>query len=185
MANNNSLMLDNNKMMVLDGNFDIAPLVSNIENAMSYAITQHKMKVDVDKSLSTETSRTMGFAVNSNGMPVRAFVTSGTVADCKQADSLIDGIVAECLFGDRGYDTNEIVNYALKQGMQVVIPPKKNRVEQRDYDKYIYKLRHLVENTFLKLKHWRGIATRYAKNTTSFQGAVTLSSIVLWLRVIA
>ena len=43
------------------------------------------------------------------------------------------------------------------------IPPRKNRKEQRPYDKDRYKLRHLVENAFLHLKRWRGIATRYAK----------------------
>ena len=36
--------------------------------------------------------------------------------------------------------------YAVSAGMEPVIPPKKNRKEQRDYDKYLYKLRHLVEN---------------------------------------
>ena len=118
-------------------------------------------------------------------MPVRAFVTSGTVADCKQAVALIDGIVAEYLFGDRGYDTNEIVNYALEHGMQVVIPPKKNRTEQREYDEYLYKLRHLVENAFLHLKGWRGIATRYSKNTCSFLAAVQIRCIFLWAKLLA
>ena len=37
------------------------------------------------------------------------------------------------------------------------------------------------ENTFLKLKRWRGIATRYAKTTSSFSGAVWLASIFIWL----
>ncbi len=40
--------------------------------------------------------------------------------------------------------------------MKPVIPPKKNRKEQRDYDKYLYKLRHLVENCFLILKTLEG-----------------------------
>ena len=52
--------------------------------------------------------------------------------------------------------------------MEPVIPPKRNRKVQRSYDKDLYKLRHLVENAFLKLKGWRGIATRYAKNSASF-----------------
>ena len=36
--------------------------------------------------------------------------------------------------------------------MEVVIPPKKNRKEQRAYDKALYKIRHLVENAFLHFK---------------------------------
>lgn len=38
--------------------------------------------------------------------------------------------------------------------MEAVIPPKKNRKEQREYDKYLYKPRHLAENYFLSLKRW-------------------------------
>ena len=49
---------------------------------------------------------------------------------------------------------------------------KKNRKKQREYDKYLYKLHHLVENAFLKLKRWRGVATRYAKTTKVFVSAV-------------
>lgn len=99
--------------------------------------------------------------------------------------ALIEGILAEFLFADRGYDTNDILEYAREAGMEVVIPPKKNRLEQRDYDGFLYKYRHLVENAFLKLKRWRGVATRYAKTLSAFVGAVNLAAIVLWLRCLA
>ena len=113
-------------------------------------------------------------------MPVRFLITEGTVADCTQAGALIEGISAEYLLADRGYDSNEIIEKALAAGMQVVIPPRKSRKEPRDYDRYLYKLRHLVENAFLHLKRWRGIATRYAKLTSSFVAAVQIRCIALW-----
>jgi transposase len=97
---------------------------------------------------------------------------------------LIDGISAGWLLADRGYDTNAIVNKAVSQNMKVVIPPRKNRKEQRKYDEYLYKLRHLVENAFLFLKRWRGIATRYAKNTTSFIAAVQIRCIAIWASIL-
>jgi len=97
---------------------------------------------------------------------------------------LIDGISAEWLLADRGYDSNKIIEKALSQNMNIVIPPKKNRRVQRDYDTYLYKLRHLVENAFLHLKRWRGIATRYAKNTSVFLAAVQIRCIALWLSVL-
>ena len=118
-------------------------------------------------------------------MPVRIFVTSGTTADCKQAIALIDGISAQFLLADHGYDTNEIVERAAKDGMAAVIPPKRNRKVQREYDKEMYKIRHLVENAFLHLKRWRGIATRYAKTTASFIAAVQIRSIDLWLKILS
>ena len=63
--------------------------------------------------------------------------------------------------------------------MEVVIPPKKDRKEQRAYDKHIYRHRHLVENAFLHLKRWRSIATRYAKNSTSFLAAVQIRGVFI------
>ncbi len=93
---------------------------------------------------------------------------------------MIEGIEAEHLLADRGYDSNSIIEQAMAQGMTPVIPPRKNRTAQRAYDKDLYKLRHLVENAFLHLKRWRGIATRYAKNTASFLAAVQIRCIALW-----
>jgi transposase len=98
---------------------------------------------------------------------------------------LIEGINAEWLLADRGYDSNAIIEKATLQGIQVVIPPKKNRKIQRDYDEYLYRLRHLVENAFLYLKRWRGIATRYAKNTSSFVAALQIRCIILWLGILS
>ena len=89
------------------------------------------------------------------------------------------------LIADKGYDTNEIIQFAEQNEIQVVIPPKSNRKTQREYDQYIYTIRHLVENAFLKLKRWRGVATRYAKTTSAFCGAIALSCIFQWLRVLA
>jgi len=117
-------------------------------------------------------------------MPVRIIVTQGTTADCTQAGPLIEGMSAEYLLADRGYDSDAIRVQAAKQGMQPVIPPRKNRKEQRDCDKGLYRLRHLVENAFLHLKRWRGIATRYAKNTASFIAAVQIRCIALWAEIL-
>lgn len=118
-------------------------------------------------------------------MPVRVLITEGTRADSKEAVHLIEGITAGALLADRGYDTDEIVGLAVKAGMETVIPPKRNRKEPREYDRYLYKLRHLVENAFLHLKRWRGIATRYAKNGASFFAAVQIRCIALWCDVLA
>jgi transposase len=117
-------------------------------------------------------------------MPVRAIITQGTTADCTQASRLIEGLTAEALLADKGYDTDAILEQAKNQGMEPVIPPKKNRKIQREYDEELYKLRHLVENAFLHLKRWRGIATRYAKNTASFLAAVHIRCIALWANIL-
>ncbi len=116
-------------------------------------------------------------------MPVRVIITEGTTSDCSQANALIDGINAEYLMADRAYDTNEILEKVESNGIVAVIPSKKNRKNKRYYDKYLYKLRHLVENAFLALKRWRRIATRYAKNASSFIAAVQIRCILLWAKI--
>ncbi|MGB3557842.1 MAG: IS5 family transposase [Geitlerinemataceae cyanobacterium] len=123
-------------------------------------------------------------AVDAHGLQVRVFITEGTTADCTQAVPLVEGLSAQALLADRADDTDAIVEQALEQNMEVVIPPKKNRKVQRQYVRYLYKLRHLVENAFLKLKQWRGLATRYAKNSSSFLAAVQIRCIALWADIL-
>ena len=97
---------------------------------------------------------------------------------------MIDGLSTEALLADRGYDSNEIIDQVVESGCQPVIPPRKNRKEQRDHDKAPYRVRHLAENAFLHLKRWRGIATRYAKRSLSFLAAVQTRYISLWATII-
>lgn len=100
------------------------------------------------------------------------------------ADELIEGIKAGNVVADRGYDSDAFIDKASGRGAQVHIPPRKHRKEQRPYDKALYRLRHLVENAFLHLKRWRGIATRYAKNTASFLAAVQIRCLALWINIL-
>ena len=118
------------------------------------------------------------------GYPVRVIITAGTVNDCTKADELTANIKHDILIADRGYDTNAIVESALQNDVIVVVPPKKNRKEQRCYDKYLYKFRHRVENAFELLKRWRGIATRYAKHTSSYLAAVQIACVSVWGKLI-
>ena len=88
------------------------------------------------------------------------------------------------LVGGNGYDSDAIVVQAETSGMKVVIPPRRNRKQPRDYGRDLYRVRHLVENAFLHLKRWRGIATRYAKNTASLLAAVQIRCIAIWTAIL-
>lgn len=105
------------------------------------------------------------------------------MADCTQAGGLISRIKAGALIADKGYDTDAIVEIARASGMEAVIPPRSNRKQPRDYDRHLYKLRHLVENAFLRIKEWRGIATRYAKRVSSYLAAVQLRCAIIWASI--
>ena len=117
-------------------------------------------------------------------MLVRMAVTAGTVADCTQAEALIDGIEAEYLLADRGYDTDKVLAAARARGMAPVIPPKRSRKSPQEYDAALYRVRHLVENCFEQLKEWRGVATRYAKKAASYLAICQIRALALWAKVI-
>jgi transposase len=46
-------------------------------------------------------------------------------------------------------------------GAKAVIPPKRNRKVQLEYNKYLYKQRNRIEPCFSKLKCFCRFATRY------------------------
>ena len=53
----------------------------------------------------------------------------------------------------------------------------------REHDQQIYKERNNVERFFNRIKGFRRIATRYDKTAVMFLGALTLVSILLWLKL--
>jgi len=93
----------------------------------------------------------------------------------------MDGIAAGGLIADNAYDTESVAQLAQEANMQRVIPSRIHRKKQRILDKFRFRLRHKIENTFQKLKEWQGIATRYAKNSASFLAAVYVKLIAVWV----
>ncbi len=86
------------------------------------------------------------------------------------------------MLADKAFDADARVLLPLEQaGIAAVIPPKRNRLAQRDYDRELYKARHLIENFFQKLKQFRAIATRYDKLARNFLAGIHLASICIWL----
>ena len=88
----------------------------------------------------------------------------------------------ESFIADKAYDAESRVLEVLKaKNIEPVIPPKKNRTSAREYDKHLYKARHLIENFFAKLKQYRAIATRYDKLSKVFLSAVHMAASFVWL----
>lgn len=120
--------------------------------------------------------------VDALGNPTGFTLTPGQACDLDGADVLLPLITAQTVIADKGYDADERVILPLAQaGKTVIIPPKRNRKVQREYDKDIYKSRHLIENFFCKLKQFRAIATRYDKTARNFLAAIYLASATIWL----
>ena len=95
---------------------------------------------------------------------------------------LLEDLAADTVIADKGYDADKrVIERLEQQGKTVVIPPKRNRTLQREYDKDLYKARHLIENFFAQLKQYRAIATRYDKRAINFKSAIYLAATVIWL----
>ena len=109
-------------------------------------------------------------------------MTGGQAADLAGADALLPDVAAPTVIADKGDDAEARVLAPLREaGKTAVIPPKRNRTEQREYDHDLYEARHLIENFFCTLKQFRAIATRYDKTARNFLAAVYLAATVILL----
>jgi transposase len=86
------------------------------------------------------------------------------------------------VLADKGYDSDAIVELIAASGAVAVIPPKSNRLVQRLCDFALYCERNLVERFFNRIKHYRAVATRYAKRARNYMAFVSLVSVMLWIR---
>lgn len=120
--------------------------------------------------------------VDALGNPLSFHLTPGQASDLEGADHLLPNVIAQTVLADKGYDADERVIEPLQaQGKTAVIPSRRNRKHLREYDRQLYKARHLIENFFAKLKQYRAIATRYDKRAVNFLGAIYLAAAVIWL----
>ena len=120
--------------------------------------------------------------VDALGNPIGVFLTGGEAHDLAGADALLPALAAETLIADKAFDADQRVLEPLAAaGKCAVIPPKASRLINRNYDRDLYKTRHLIENFFAKLKQFRAIATRYDKTARNFLAAIHLAASVVWL----
>lgn len=120
--------------------------------------------------------------VDALGMPLEFVLTAGNEHDIKSAEALLGAENSEYLLADRGYDSDALRDKLQERGTEAVIPGKKNRLKQVEYDTHIYKERKVIERFFNRIKHFRRVATRYDKTAFMFLGALTLTGILIWLQ---
>lgn len=112
---------------------------------------------------------------------MRWLLTGGQSTDIVQASALIENFSPKVIIADKGYDADNFIATIQKSGAKAVIPPKSNRLVQRDYDHHWYKDRNLIERFFNRIKQFRRIATRYEKLDRNFIGMLNLVFIFIWL----
>ncbi|MGW2564460.1 IS5 family transposase [Streptomyces sp. NPDC001514] len=99
-----------------------------------------------------------------------------------------DHVIADKAYSSRGFRA-----YLRKRGIGHTIPEKADQQRHRhnrgrqggrppSFDRETCRRRNTVERCFNRLKHFRGIATRYDKTAASYEAAVSLASFLLWAR---
>lgn len=136
----------------------------------------------IGKSVAGNTTK-IHMAVDALGLPIEFEITGGEVHDCKIAPEFITKLPrADYTIADKGYDSEELREMIRKKSSIPVIPRKSNStIGNDDMDWGLYKYRHLVENVFARLKHFRSIATRYDKLKKNYAGMLALACGFLWL----
>jgi transposase len=139
---------------------------------------------DISKSIGGNSSK-IHLAVDAHGNPIEIIITNGTTHDVKVAPDLVSKLDLEetkTLCADKGYDSEPLREQVEATATKANIPRKSNSQSNNDHmDWNLYKIRHLVENAFARLKQFRGIATRYDKLKRNYESAVALACIYIWL----
>jgi len=120
--------------------------------------------------------------VDALGNPLQFINTSGQRNDITQAEALTHGAKDCNVLGDKGYDSNSFRLNLQNKGCTVIIPGKSNRKVPIEYDKDLYKERHLVECLFSKIKQFRRIFSRFDKSMRNFMSFLSFAGAILWLR---
>ena len=115
------------------------------------------------------------------GNPLRFILSPGQASDYTQAEALIADLSAGHVLGDKGYDSKALRDAIVKQNAMAVIPPRKTS-PQAYCDYALYCERNLIERFFLKLKHFRRIATRYEQTPRAFMSMLSIVSAHIWTR---
>ncbi len=136
----------------------------------------------IGKSVAGNTTK-IHMAVDGCGFPIAFQLTGGEVHDAKAALDLIKILpIADYTIADKGYDSEEIRGQIKQKSSIPMIPRKKNsKTGNTDIDWGLYKYRHLVENVFARLKHFRAIATRYDKLKRNYASMLAMACSYIWL----
>ena len=123
-------------------------------------------------------------SVDSGSLPIFFDLSEGQRHDIVHAKSLVEQLdEVNTIVCDKGYDSETLRAYIGSKGGRTVIPKRNygQDIDKESMDWFLYKYRHLVENAFARIKHYRSISTRYDKLERNYASMVSLAFILMWL----
>jgi transposase len=96
------------------------------------------------------------------------------------------------LIADKGYAHDSTRAVLRRLRIRHTIPQGADQITRRaskgsaggrppTVDAALYRQRNVVERCFNRLKHWRDLATRYAKRASIYKASLTLIAALIWL----
>lgn len=123
-------------------------------------------------------------AVDSGGLPICFELSEGQRHDIVHAESLVAQLDdVNTVVCDKGYDSEPFRKFVRELGGVTVIAKRNygQDIDKTSMDWCLYKYRHLVENAFARIKHFRAISTRYDKLGRNYASMVSLAFMLMWL----
>ncbi len=143
-------------------------------------------------------------AVDAIGRPLAIRLTAGQAGDNPELLPVLADIKVPtgrrpksrpvAVIADKAYAHRSTRQALRRKGIRAVIPQRSDQIAYRlsrgsrggrppEFDRATYRQRNVIERAFGRLKHWRGIATRYDKHARNYRAGIVLASIVMfWLR---
>ena len=131
--------------------------------------------------------------------PVTLLLSAGQDGDNPRLAPLIESYRSQDktpfrLLADKAYSHPSTREHLRALKIPHTIPEKSDQIDRRKakgshggrppaFDPETYRHRNTVERGFNRLKHWRGIATRYDKYALTFLGGVILAALITHHRV--
>lgn len=127
---------------------------------------------------------------------MRVRLTGGQAGDNPQLLPLLDdnGRARRIrVLADKAYSHPSTRQALRRRKIAHTIPERSDQIARRKakgsrggrppgFDAETYKRRNTVERSYLRLKQWRGIATRYDKHARTFLGGVLLAAAIIHVR---
>lgn len=117
---------------------------------------------------------------NALGSPVRFIMTGGQRNDITQIEGLLDGLKANHVFTDKGYDGQHTMNAIAAKGAKYVVLHRITTATWRAFNTAIYKDRNLTKRFFGKIKHFMRTATRCDKLARNYADLLNLVAVIKW-----
>lgn len=131
-------------------------------------------------------------------------LTPGQAGDNPQLFNVLDAIAVhqsgtgrprkrpDMLIADKAYAHDPTRKALRRRGIRHTIAERADQVARRagkgsrggrppEFDPVVYRQRNVVERCFNRLKHWRDLATRYAKRASIYRASLVLIAALIWL----